>query len=213
MSGEARDLVVFDLDGVLYAGDTFTEFARARFRSPRRLARALGAAARSVLPERSERPHLLARLAIEAVRGMTCEGYEDAARQFGADLAASRRVLGHGIDAVQMHQDAGHEVVVATACEHTMAEAYLRGLGLGVAVIGSDLDPQAGTMRHNRGPAKVHALHSRGYPDRALTTYTDSLTDLPLLRMATRPVIVNPSRSTWRRARRELPAIARVTWR
>lgn len=215
-SAQRRGVVVFDLDGVLFRGDTFVRFASRRFRSPVRIARAAAAVGRAQVraDHAAAHPHPLALLAGEAVRGMSDEEYHDAAFAFGTHLARSGRVVDDAVDEVRAHIRAGSEVVVATACEQTMAQAYVRGIGLDVVVVGSDLDPTTGAMvRHNRGEAKVAALTARGFSPPWHTAYSDSLSDAPMLRASRRPVLVNPSLALLRRAVVDLgPQVRWVVW-
>jgi phosphatidylglycerophosphatase C len=163
---------------------------------------------------RPEAPHALAVLAGASVQGMTRAEYEQAAELLGVTLARSNRVMRDGVARARQYQQEGCRVVVATACEHRLAEAYLRAIGLEVAVVGSQLEPPSNAIRHNRGAAKVTALAQAGFTGPYLAAYSDSLTDAPMLREATTPVLVNPSAATWRRARVVIgERVRRVEWR
>ncbi|MDO9355391.1 MAG: haloacid dehalogenase-like hydrolase, partial [Solirubrobacteraceae bacterium] len=127
-----------------------------------------------------------------------------AASAFAVRLASrADRVVHQAVDEVRALQASGHLVVVATACEERLARAYLDAIGLGdVAVAGSRLTVHPLKMRvehHNHGVAKIDSLLGMGIVAPWAAAYTDALSDLPLLRGAERPVLVNPD--GWLRGR------------
>ncbi|MGW1680610.1 HAD family hydrolase [Saccharopolyspora sp. NPDC002376] len=205
---------VVDLDGVLYTADTFAALAIHQYR--RSPARALAVAARAPRLARDWRhehlrPGVLRTLATRAVAGMTRPAYDALARKLADQMARSSRVAWDGVAVLRGLHDAGWRVIVATASEHELAAAYLRGIGLGaVELVASHLDPTAGRfIVHNHGKEKVRQLELIDCPrwDRA---YTDSLSDLPLLAGAAQPVLVNASAALTRTAAERLGSTPEV---
>lgn len=199
---------VVDLDGVLYAKDTFAALAIHRYRrSPKRALAVAASAPRLAWAWRHEhlRPSVLRRLATRAVVGMQRSAYDVLARDLANRMAGSSRVAWDGVAVLRGLCDAGWRVVVATASEHELASAYLRGIGLGaVELVASRLDPTAGRfIVHNHGAEKVRQLELLGCTSWDLA-YTDGLSDLPLLARAARPVLVNPGRALIRKASERL---------
>ncbi|MEV6227268.1 haloacid dehalogenase-like hydrolase [Saccharopolyspora shandongensis] len=195
---------IVDLDGVLYAADTFATLAIHRYRrSPGRALAVAASAPRLAWAWRHEhlRPGVLRRLATRAVAGMEQSAYDALARQLAKEMARSARVVWDGVSVLRGLRDAGWRVIVATASEHELASAYLRGIGLdAVELVASHLDPTAGRfVVHNHGTEKVRQLELAGCTRWDLA-YTDSLSDLPLLAHATRPVLVNANSTLARKA-------------
>lgn len=196
----ALPVAVFDMDGVLIHGDAFGSFVRHRLRrSPAHLAAVAGAwpwLAGPILLRRTRRVGLRELLRI-ALAGLDDVGYDRAVQTFGAELATrTDRVVHQAVTEVRALQDAGHLVIVATACEERLARAYLDGIGLAdVAVVGSLMEFSRLGMRlerHNHGVEKIAALAEIGIVAPWAAAYTDALSDLPILRGAQRPVLVNP---------------------
>ncbi len=206
MSG-AQPVAVFDMDGVLLHGDAFGAFVRHRLRrSPAHLAAVAGAwpwLAGPILLRRTRKIGVRELLRI-ALAGLDDAGYDRAARAFAVRLGARvDRVVHQAISEVRLLQAAGHLVVVATACEERLARAYLDAIGLAdVAVVGSVIEFRRAGMRvrrHNHGVQKIEALAELGIMAPWAHAFTDALSDLPLLRGAERPVLVNPD--GWLRGR------------
>lgn len=219
---DGRPVAVFDMDGVLIHGDVFGSFVRARLRrSPANLV-----AAGAVLPWLTT-PILVRRTrrrAIKALLDLAMAGLSDAdyaveAARFGAELAMHpTRVVQPAVDEVRRLVASGHRVVVATACETRLARAYVDGIGLGsVEVLGTPITfRRSGPMvvdLHNYGPVKVASLAAAGISAPWSVAYTDALSDVPILRGASRAVLVNPD--DWLRprvARRLGRAADEVRW-
>ena len=216
---DAARVVLFDFDGVLIRRDSFGLFIRDRY--ARSLLRKL-----AVLPTL---PWLLAswpiswRLPVRTLvhvglLGTGERGYRRAAEDFAATLTRrSRLFIGEGLQALRRHQQAGDRVVVVTGCEITLVRAILHDLGLrDLEVIGSRFRPGWLGMRvaeHNVGRAKVAALRARGIVAWRVA-YSDSAQDLPMLRGAREPVLVNATPSLCKRVERGLGrSVGRVAWR
>ena len=100
-------------------------------------------------------------------------------------------------------------VIVATGAPPELARSILDFAGHGdVPVIGTAVGPRLGAMvatRHCHHEEKMRMLRERGYGDIEVA-YSDSSADLPLLRAARRPVVVNPKPGRVEAFRRVLPA-------
>ncbi|PWW22815.1 phosphatidylglycerophosphatase C [Geodermatophilus normandii] len=209
-----REVVVFDLDGTLVAGDSFGAFLRHLLTRRRpRLAAAL-LTAPVWLPALA-----VGRLRVPAERwlvwlaavGLDADRFAAAARSFAAQHAgaAGGRAAPAVLARLREHVGRGDRVVVATACATPLAAEVCRVIGLeDVEVVASDLrrtrwGPPAPTVPA-RGEGKVQALRAAGVPLPLDHAYSDSASDLPLLRAARVPHLVDPSPRELRRLRAAL---------
>jgi len=208
--------VLFDFDGVLVRGDAFGLYLRRRAlvgwrRMPALAVLPVVAVLMLVPRQRPRAARLLSRI------GLLGRSPVDLRRQladFGRSLAGEPgRVLPGAVAAAREHLPAGDRVVVVTACEQTVARAVLDAVGLtGVELVGSCLDGPAGAV-HNHGPQKLIRLAAHGIEPPWDVAYSDSLSDLPLLRGAERPVMVNGRARAVARARAILgDRLTVVTW-
>ena len=105
------------------------------------------------------------------------------------------RLLPHALGVFQQHLDAGDRVVVATGAPPELARAILAFVAHEqVPVIGTAIGPRLGAVvatRHCHYEEKMRMLREAGYGEIDVA-YSDSSADLPLLRAAKRPVVVNP---------------------
>jgi len=175
--------VVFDLDGTLVEGDAFGAFLTSSWRrAPWRLA--VGALLWLV-----PGPRAAAEL---RMIGATTYGRRSLDDSFRAHAARVR--IEPALARLEEHRAAGDRVVVATACAEPLARLVLADLGL------ADIELVASPYEHRRwgapravalrGELKVDALRRKGIAiDHA---YSDSLTDLPLLKAAGTPHLVRP---------------------
>jgi phosphatidylglycerophosphatase C len=210
-------VVLFDFDGVLTHADTFELFVRERYaRSSWRQLLALLALPWLILlwplTRRLRRP-----LVHIALQGMDEQRYRAAVEAFATRLA---RTPGHfcrdGVRALRRHQAAGARVIVVTGCEHALVESLLGQLGLtGVELVASRLAPRLLGMRiahHCIGTGKLQALATHGVPSWQ-RAYGDSMHDVPMLKAAAEPVLVNGSPELCRRVERALGRpVERVAW-
>jgi phosphatidylglycerophosphatase C len=188
--------VVVDLDRVLLDGDAALLFLAGRLRqAPLRTVPLLGAAPAlavgSALPwTRPLAARLLTRLAVGGRPASEVDVVADAYR-----AALTRRpeaVVAEAVACVRAHRTAGHEVVVATGCEETLARGYLAAVGLeDVDVVGSTGSLLPPRVRRAMGATKVEVLTERGHPPPWVAVYSDSPSDLPLFAGTPRPVLVN----------------------
>jgi phosphatidylglycerophosphatase C len=214
----APRVVLFDFDGVLVHGDTFHLFMRDRY------ARAGWRKALAALAL----PWLLLRLPFSwraslrslvhiGLCGLDERRYREAVAQFAAALARRpRQFCRDGLRQLRLHQADGDRVLVVTGCEETLARAVLAELGLdGLEVVASALRPGWSGMRvarHNVGRRKAEALAALGITAGA-TAYSDSNQDIPMLKLAAAPVLVNATPAICKRVERALGrSVARVEW-
>src|SRR5690554_2169702 len=105
------------------------------------------------------------------------------------------RLLPHALGVLQQHLEAGDGVVVATGAPPELARAILAFVAHEkVPVIGTAIGPRLGAVvatRHCHYEEKMRMLREAGYAEIDVA-YSDSSADLPLLRAAKRPVVVNP---------------------
>lgn len=193
--------VVFDFDGVLIRRDSTVELLRRRLAVRPALGPLLlpsitafaAAGGREELRTRAAR-----RIFSVAFAGMP---RGEAARWVRATGAALGRnpalVVADAISAMHVHQEAGDTLVVASAGLEPFIEGFLCAAGVNDAVVlGSTLrdGPRGAALdRHNFGRAKMALANDAGHPPPWARVYSDSLADLPLLRHAEVPVLVNGS--------------------
>jgi len=208
-------LVVFDFDHTLYDGDSGSHlFAWLLKRNPLRLLAALLAT-----------PLLGPLVALLPTRRHGISGYVwiatfglHGARQFNTvidqyvrthEAEIRTRLLPRALEVFAAHRRAGDKVVVATGAPPELARAILAFVAhQDVTVIGSEVGPRFGAMgatRHCHNEEKMRMLRERGYGDIAIA-YSDSSADLPLLKAAKAPVVVNPKHSSVALFHKVLPA-------
>jgi len=109
--------------------------------------------------------------------------------------AIAARLLPHALGVLQQHLDAGDRVVVATGAPPELARAILSFVAHEqVPVIGTAIGPRLGAViatRHCHAEEKMRMLREAGY-GAIDVAYSDSSADLPLLKAARHPVVVNP---------------------
>ena len=119
-----------------------------------------------------------------------------------------QRLLPVALEVFRQHRAAGDRVVVATGAPPELARAILSFVAHeDVPVVGTAVGPRFGAVvatRHCHNEEKMRMLRERGYGDVAVA-YSDSSADLPLLKAARAPVVVNPKASRVAMFRRVLP--------
>jgi phosphatidylglycerophosphatase C len=151
-----------------------------------------------------------------AVGGSTESDVQAVADAYGTALARKpEAAVAEAIACVRRHQDDGDRVVVATACEETLARGFLAAVGLGALdVVGSTGELWPPRVRWAMGEAKVSMLAERGYPPPWTAVYSDSPSDLPLFAGTSRPVLVNADEKAAKQVERSLGHRPEtVTWR
>ncbi len=118
------------------------------------------------------------------------------------------RLLPVALKVLQKHRDAGDRVIIATGASPELARAILDFVAHeDLPVIGSIGGPFLGgmiTVEHCHHENKMRMIWDAGY-DQVAVAYSDSSADLPLLKAARRPVVVNPKHRRVAMFRRVLP--------
>lgn len=208
-------LIVFDFDHTLYDGDSGSHlFAWLIRRNPLRLLAAIAATPIlgplvALLPTRRRGISgyvWIATFGLHRVREFNTV-IDRYVRTHEADIR--KRLLPHALSVFAQHRAAGDRVVVATGAPPELARAMLAFVAhQDVPVIGTQVGPRLGAVtakRHCHNEEKMRMLRERGYGDIAIA-YSDSSADLPLLKAAKAPVVVNPKAGRVEMFRRVLPA-------
>lgn len=208
-------LIVFDFDHTLYDGDSGSHlFAWLIRRNPLRLLAALIATPVlgplvAMLPTRRRGISgyvWIATFGLHRVREFNTV-IDQYVRSHEADIR--ERLLPHALSVFARHRAAGDRVVVATGAPPELARAMLGFVAhQDVPVIGTLVGPRwggVGATRHCHNEEKMRMLRECGYGDIAVA-YSDSSADLPLLKAAKAPVVVNPKAGRIEMFRRVLPA-------
>ncbi len=208
----SRPLVVFDFDHTLYDGDSGAHLVSWLLKR-RRWRKALALLAT---------PLLLPLLAWLPTRRHGISGYlwigtvgdsRPFERLIDAYVAANApsiraRLLSPALAVLHRHRVAGDEVVVATGAPPELARAILDFVAhQDLPVVGSLGRRMLGgyvTDQHCHAENKMRMLRARGY-GAVEVAYSDSSADLPLLRAARKPVVVNPKPRRVEMFRRVLP--------
>lgn len=200
-----RAAAFFDLDKTLMAGSSGMQFARVATRhgvvGRRQLARwgveHLRYRLRGTTDERTNEVLRVARELIAGVPERTI------ARMNPEVLAAILpRVYPQMLDEVNSHQDAGRATFIVSAAGNGVVEPLATVLGMDGG-IGTSYEVDAEGAFTGRldgpfvyGPGKVEAMESfaaeHGIDLTESFAYSDSLSDLPMLRAVGHPVVVNP---------------------
>lgn len=207
-------VVVFDFDHTLYDGDSFGHVLRWMLR--RNPLRSVVAIAASVvfgpmvawLPTRRRGISgyvwigtfgLHGRRSFDSLLDRYVETHREEIRQ---------RLLPVALEVFRQHRADGDRVVVATGAPPELARAILAFVAhQDVPVIGTAVGPRFGAVvatRHCHNEEKMRMLEERGYGEIA-AAYSDSSADLPLLKAAHAPVVVNPKAGRVPMFRRVLP--------
>ncbi|MFC4726873.1 haloacid dehalogenase-like hydrolase [Coralloluteibacterium thermophilus] len=206
-------LVVFDFDHTLYDGDSGTHLVRWL------LKRHAWRHAAALLISPFVAPLFafvhLRRIPISAYLWLATIGLH---RRRDLDELIDRYVLAHrehlarrllpvAVETLKAHREAGDRVVVATGAPPELARAILDFVAhADVPVLGTETGPRLGAVmarRHCHAGNKLTMLDEAGFGGPIARAYSDSTADLPLLRAAAHPVVVNPKPgavATFRRA-------------
>ena len=214
LPGPDAPVVVFDFDHTLYDGDSGGHLVK--WLIQRNPLRAIVALAASVvlgpmvafLPTRRRGISgyiwigtfgLHGRRSFDALIDQYVAGHRDDVQQ---------RLLPHALEVFRDHRARGDNVVVATGAPPELARAILSFVAHeDVPVIGTAVGPRLGAVvatRHCHNEEKMRMLRERGYGEVAVA-YSDSSADLPLLKAARAPVVVNPKPARVAMFRRVLP--------
>jgi HAD superfamily hydrolase (TIGR01490 family) len=205
----------FDLDRTLMAGSSAFQFGRAAYRhgliSRRRLAADALANVRFRLHGSTDEGTVELRDRIsQAIEGVRVR---DLAR-LGPDVLAGilPRVYPAMLRVAYEHQDAGRRVYICTAASQELADliarvlVFDRGIGSRSEVRdGVYTGRPAGPFTYREGKAQAirELAEQEGIDLAASYAYSDSESDLPMLRAVGHPVAVNPDKELARVAREE----------
>lgn len=213
--GVARGAAFFDLDRTLMAGSSAFEFARAAYRqgilTRRQLAHGAWANVQFRLKGSTD-------VGTDAIREQIFLLLRDVPvreiLRLGPEVLAGvlPRVYPQMLAVAYEHQDAGRPVYIVTAAAHELAEVLAHVLtfdgGLGARseiVDGVYTGRPDGPFTYREGKAEaIRELAAReGFDLTASWAYSDSESDLPMLRAVGHPVAVNPDAELTRVAREE----------
>lgn len=124
--------------------------------------------------------------------------------------AVKARLLPQALEVLRAHLQAGDRVVVATGAPTELARAALAFVAHeDVPVVGTEVGRRYGAviaLRHCHARNKLKMLAEAGFGGAIARAYSDSRADIPLLRAAAHPVVVNPRPSALEDFRRALGA-------
>jgi phosphatidylglycerophosphatase C len=212
-AGDARRVVLFDFDGVIVRHQTLELFFRERLSGMGRWRVLL------VLPLMPFVPLLIGSVAGSRLLGrvflrvVTLGRRESAYRRqltaFARTYARRPGVfLRDAVATLRRHVDAGDRVVIISGNDITLVEAILDEVSLsGYELVASQT--RGGLFgvhftRHNVEALKVSTLERAGVPRPWAVAYSDSLSDLPMLRAADTAKLINPSPKIEKKAARAL---------
>jgi HAD superfamily hydrolase (TIGR01490 family) len=211
----SRSAAFFDLDRTLMAGSSAFEFARASYRAGLLSRRDLAAGAWANLRFRLQGStdagtQALRDRILRDVRGVRVRDLERLAPDVLAGVLP--RVYPQMLRVAYEHQDAGRGVFICTAASQGMAEMLAGVLGFDGA-IGARYEAVDGvytgrpggpfTYRDGKAQAIRELAVAEGIELADSWAYSDSESDLPMLRAVGHPVAVNPDATLAQVAREE----------
>ncbi|MHB8911669.1 MAG: haloacid dehalogenase-like hydrolase [Lysobacter sp.] len=121
-----------------------------------------------------------------------------------------QRLLPIALAVLHRHREQGDRVVIATGAPPELARAILAFVAHeDVPVVGTLVGPRLGgigAQRHCHHEMKMTMLREAGYTGPVAVAYSDSSVDLPLLKAALKPVVVNPKAAQVALFQRALPS-------
>lgn len=212
----SRGAAFFDLDKTLMAGSSGMQFARVASQHGIVSRRLLASWGFEHLRYRlrgttDERTGEVLRAARELIRGVEAKTVDRMEPEVMAAILP--RVFPEMLAEVHAHQDSGRPAFIVSAAGNGIVESLARVLGM-EGGIGTRYEVDADGKFTGRfdgpfvyGPGKVEAM--RAFAERheidldASYAYSDSLSDLPMLRAVGNPVAVNPDPPLAELAKRE----------
>ena len=213
--GGPRGAAFFDLDKTLMAGSSAYQFGRASYEagliSRRRLARGAWENIRFRLTGTTDEATDALRAQIfDSIRDRSVVDLQRLAPRVLAGVLP--RIYPQMLEVAWRHQDEGRPVYIVTAASHEMAEmlahvlSFEGGIGARSEVVeGRYTGRPHGPFTYREGKAEaIRGLAAREGIDLAASyAYSDSESDLPMLRAVGHPVAVNPDARLLRVAREE----------
>ena len=205
----------FDLDKTLIEGSSAIDFARASYKrglmSRRELAKGLWANLRFRLDGSTDaKTDALRANILDAIRGVRVVDLMRLAPDVFATLLP--RVYPEMLEEAWQHQDAGRPIYIVTAASQELAESLASVLGFDGG-IGTRSEVKDGvytgrpdgplTYRDGKPIAMREVAAREGFDLSASYAYSDSESDLPMLRAVGHAVVVNPDAELARVAREE----------
>jgi HAD superfamily hydrolase (TIGR01490 family) len=201
----SRAAAFFDLDKTLMAGSSGMQFARVATRRGIVRRRQLASWAVEHLRYRlrgttDERTSEVLRVARELIAGVPATTIDRMGPEVMAEILP--RVFPQMLDEIYAHQDAGRATFIVSAAGNGVVESLAQVLGM-EGGIGTryEVDGEGNFTGRFDGPfvygeGKVEAMQAfaaaHGIDLGASYAYSDSLSDLPMLRAVGHPVAVNP---------------------
>jgi HAD superfamily hydrolase (TIGR01490 family) len=206
----------FDLDRTLMEGSSAFQFGRAAYKAGlvgrRQLLSDAWANVRFRLQGASdESTHALRDRISKSLAGVQVREME----RLGAPVLAGvlPRIYPQVLAIAHEHQDAGRQVFITTAASQELADILAQvlvldgGIGSQFSQIRDGVYTGEPTGLFIYGPDKARAIErlalERGFALGESYAYSDSASDLPMLRLVGHPVVVNPDRELLRVARQE----------
>jgi HAD superfamily hydrolase (TIGR01490 family) len=212
----SRAAAFFDLDKTLMAGSSGMQFARIAARhgivGRRQLASWAVEHVRYRLRGTTDaRTTEVLRVARELIAGVPVRSLERMNPEVMAAILP--RIYPQMLEEVYAHQDAGRATFIVSAAGNGVVESLAAVLGMDGG-IGTSYETDGDGIFTGRfegpfvyGPGKVEAMEafaaSHGIDLGASYAYSDSLSDLPMLRAVGNPVVVNPDQALLEVARAE----------
>src|SRR5919108_5155706 len=206
MAAESRtQAAFFDLDRTLMEGSSAFQFGRAAYRAGLLSRRQLIADGWANLMFRlrgasDEASHELRNRISDSLAGTRVRDLE----RLGADVLAGvlPRIYPQVLARAHEHQDAGRRVYIVTAASQELAAMLARVLALDGAIGSKFSEVQDGVYtgkptglfiyRSDKARAIEQLAQREGIDLAASYAYSDSESDLPMLRVVGHPVVVNP---------------------
>jgi len=214
----ARPVVLFDLQGVLVHGDAMRDFLRRRQRAaPWRWLAVLAGAPVLLVQKLVSRTAARATWGRLVLLGVHEARYQRLVEAFAEELVRrSRTCCRDGLRVMRQRMAAGDRVLVVTACEERLARAIFRELGLAeIEVLAAQWRDSWSGMRqalHNSGANKARLLARHGL-ETCVVAYSDSVRDVPMLRLAAEAVLVNATPARCKKLEQALGhPVSRVAW-
>lgn len=206
--------MLFDFDGTLVRGDCIAGFLRWQL-SRRPLRRAAAVLLLPLLPLLGH--WRSAWLPASAFSWLLTIGRDDASlaaerAAYVARLGAEpeRWLIAPAVQRMREHLQRGDAVRIVTGAEQGMAEMLWMALAPDLArveIVGSTMQRRLGGYvgrRHNVGQRKLRSLAERGCRPPFAAAYSDSSSDLAMLRAARRVILVAPNAAQQRKLSRAL---------